>query len=123
MKIYNEFNERRSQGNAKIMDESFLPFKRFFALDTVAYSEGALPEKYKELMGLVGSLVLRCNDCVLYHIEKAMQAGASRKEIIESLNIALVIGGSIVIPHLRIAMEALDEIYGTIKEAIDEPEI
>lgn len=93
------------------MDQDFLPFKRFFSLDNHAYSEGALPAKYKELMGLVGSMVLRCNDCIAYHIEKSVDAGANREELNEAMNIALVIGGSIVIPHLRYAFEVLDELF------------
>lgn len=117
MSIYEDFNKRRENGNSLILGEDHLPLKRFFALDTAAYADGACPQKYKELMGLVGSLVLRCNDCVLYHIDKAKQAGADRNEIVESMNIALVIGGSIVIPHLRLAFEALDELFGEIKEA------
>lgn len=108
MNIIEEFNERRKSGNQKITGEDFLPFKRFLALDTRAYSEGAIPEKYKEMMGLVGSLVLRCNDCTVYHINRCAETGCTRQEIIEALNIALIIGGSIVIPHLRHAMDALD---------------
>ncbi len=110
MKKFDDFHSRRLSGNEKIMEQDFLPYKRFMALDTKTYEEGAISEKNKELMGLVGSMVLRCNDCILYHIEKSVQAGASKQEINEACNIALVIGGSIVIPHLRFALEALDEL-------------
>ncbi len=110
MKKIEEFNERRDKGNKAILGEDFLPYKRFFALDSRAYEEGAIPEKYKELMGLVGSMVLRCDDCISYHVQKAADAGSSREEIREAFNIALVIGGSIVIPHLRRAFEILDEL-------------
>jgi AhpD family alkylhydroperoxidase len=110
MKKFDDFHARRQSGNDKIMQQDFLPYKRFMALDTKTYEEGAISAKNKELMGLVGSMVLRCNDCILYHIEKSVQAGASKDEINEACNIALVIGGSIVIPHLRFALEALDEL-------------
>ncbi len=110
MKKFDDFNSRRESGNKKIMEQDFLPYKRFMALDTKTYEEGAISAKNKELMGLVGSMVLRCNDCILYHIDKSKKAGASKEEINEACNIALVIGGSIVIPHLRFALEALDEL-------------
>ena len=110
MSIIQDLRKRREKGNERILGEDFLPFKRFFALDSRAYEEGAIPKKYKELMGLAGSLVLRCNDCTVYHIGRCKDTGCTREEILEALNIALVIGGSIVIPHLRHAMEALDEL-------------
>lgn len=118
MSIIDDFHRRRTDGNAKILGEDFLPFKRFYNLDTNAYSDGEIPSKYKELMGLVGSMVLRCNDCIVYHIEQALESGCSRKEIIEAMNIALVIGGSIVIPHMRHAFEALDELCNSKKSEI-----
>lgn len=107
---FDEFKMRREQGNKKILSEDYLPIKRFFALDSRAYEDGKIPPRYKELMGLVGSAVLRCDDCIAYHIEQCHKQGCSRPEIIEALNIALVIGGSIVIPHLREAFEIMDEI-------------
>ncbi len=107
--ILEEFSKRRNRGNEYVMKQDFLPYKRFYNMDTNAYSEGVIPSKYKELMGLASSLVLRCNDCVLYHIEKAIGQGATRDELNETMNIALVIGGSIVIPHLRFAIEAMEE--------------
>lgn len=110
MKLFEEFHKRRENGNFAVMSQEFLPYKRFYNLDTIAYADGTIPSKYKELIGLSSSMVLRCNDCILYHMEGAVKLGASRDEINETLNIALIIGGSIVIPHLRFALSALDEI-------------
>lgn len=110
MSIFEEFDKRRNEGNDLVNSQDFLPYKRFYNLDTNAYSEGALSEKVKELMGLSCSLLLRCNDCVLYHIRNAYNLGATKQEINETLNIALVIGGSIIIPHLRFALAALEEL-------------
>jgi ribonuclease HI len=97
--------------NDKILNSGFRDFNKFFALDNKAYIDGALSAKTKELMGLVGSMVLRCNDCIFYHIDRSIQEGASRKELHESFNIALIVGGSIVIPHLRYAFEVMEEIF------------
>jgi len=105
-----EFQHYRSDMNDKILNSGFKDFKKFFALDTKAYHEGALPSKTKEMMGLVASMVMRCNDCILYHIDRSVQEGATREELYEVMNIALIVGGSIVIPHLRYAFEILDEI-------------
>ncbi|MBD3224756.1 MAG: carboxymuconolactone decarboxylase family protein [Caldithrix sp.] len=101
----------RSDMNEQILQSGFKDYKKFFALDHKAYLDGAIPAKYKELMGLVGSMVLRCNDCVFYHLDRCVNEGASREELYESMNIALIIGGSIVIPHLRYAFEILDELF------------
>ena len=101
----------RTDMNEKILTSGFKDFQRFFALDNKAYVEGALPVKYKELMGLVGSMVLRCNDCIFYHLDRCVTEGATREELHEAMNIALIIGGSIVIPHLRYAFEMLDELF------------
>ncbi|MCF8267833.1 MAG: carboxymuconolactone decarboxylase family protein [Ignavibacteriales bacterium] len=109
-KSLNEFKAYRLEMNDKILNSGFNDFKKFFALDNKAYLEGSLPAKYKEMMGLASSMVLRCNDCILYHIDKSIQEGATRQELFEVFNIALIVGGSIVIPHLRFAMEKLDEI-------------
>jgi AhpD family alkylhydroperoxidase len=106
MSKFSEFHKRRESGNMKIMEKDFLPYKRFFNLDTNAYSDGELSRKTKELIGLSCSLLMRCNDCVLYHLENCNSLGANKNEIDEAMNIALVIGGSIVIPHLRFAAEA-----------------
>ncbi len=109
-KNFDEFFSRRESGNEKVFEQDFLPYKRFFNLDTNAYSKGSLDDKYKELIGLSCSLVLRCNDCVLYHLDKCVKLGLNRNEINEAMNISLVIGGSIVVPHLRFALMALEEI-------------
>lgn len=86
--------------------------KRFFRLDGQAYEDGALPGRTKELLGLVASAVLRCDDCVAYHIDQCVRAGVSDEELWEALDVALIVGGSIVIPHLRRAVEFLDEARG-----------
>ena len=98
----------RTDMNDKILNSGFRDFNKFFALDNKAYLDGAIPVLYKELMGLVGSMVLRCNDCIFYHLDRCVQEGASREQLHEAMNIALIIGGSIVIPHLRYAFEMLD---------------
>lgn len=111
-----EFRKYRAEINDKILNSGFNDFKKFFALDTKAYIDGALPAKYKELMGLVASMVLRCNDCILYHIDRSIQEGATKEELYETFNIALIVGGSIVIPHLRYAFEVMEEIFNEKKE-------
>jgi ribonuclease HI len=110
-KTTSETRKYRSEMNEKILNSGFRDFNKFFTLDNKAYVSGALPAKVKELMGLVGSMVLRCNDCIFYHIDRSIAEGASREELIETFNIALVVGGSIVIPHLRYAFDVMDEIY------------
>jgi AhpD family alkylhydroperoxidase len=107
-----EFREFREKMNARILEAGHLETRRFFALDTRAYEEGALPVKTKELLGLVASLVLRCDDCVTYHLVRCREEGVTRAELLETLHIGLVVGGSIVIPHLRRAVATLDEIEG-----------
>ena len=104
-----EFDRYRAEMNEKLLGSGHLGIKRFFALDTQAYEPGALDKKTKELMGLVGSVVLRCDDCVTYHIKECARAGVTRPEFLEAFNVALVVGGSITIPHLRRAMERLDK--------------
>jgi AhpD family alkylhydroperoxidase len=101
----------RQEMNERILGSGFKPFQRFFALDASAYTDGAIPVKYKEMMGLVASMVLRCNDCIFYHLDRCVQEGATREELHEAMNIALVIGGSIVIPHLRYAYEMMDALF------------
>jgi len=103
-----KFRENRKTMNQKIMDLNHLGIKRFFNLDTNTYKEGVLPTKTKELLGLVASTVLRCNDCIDYHLEQCAATGSSKEEIIEAMNVALVVGGSIVIPHLRHAIETIE---------------
>jgi AhpD family alkylhydroperoxidase len=107
-----EFRRFRERMNERILGSDNLEIKRFFALDTRAYEAGALPVKTKELMGLVASLVLRCDDCVTYHLIRCREEGVGRPEFLEAFNVALVVGGSITIPHLRRAVAALDEIEG-----------
>jgi AhpD family alkylhydroperoxidase len=111
-KRIDRFHEHRARMNEKILATDFLPFKRFFSLDTTAYQEGALGELTKELMGLVASTVLRCDDCITYHLERCMKLGVKMEELYEALNIALIVGGSITIPHLRRAFETIEELEG-----------
>lgn len=106
------FRHFREKMNARILGADNLEIKRFFALDTRAYEEGALPVKTKELMGLVASLVLRCDDCVTYHVVRCAEEGVTEPEFLESFNVALVVGGSITIPHLRRAVATMDEVLG-----------
>ncbi len=103
-----EFEKYRRQMNERIAAIEHLGIKRFFNLDTNAYEEGALSGKTKELLGLVASLVLRCNDCIDYHIIQCVDAGWQDEELFEAFNVGLIVGGSIVIPHLRHAVETLD---------------
>jgi ribonuclease HI len=110
-KSTSETRKYRTEMNDKILSSGFRDFNKFFALDNKAYIDGALPAKTKELMGLVGSMVLRCNDCIFYHIDRSIQEGANRQELMESFNIALIVGGSIVIPHLRYAFDVMDQIF------------
>ena len=105
-----EFRSYRERMNKRILDADNLDIKRFFALDASVYREGALDAKTKELLGLVASTVLRCNDCILYHLIRCAEEGATDEELAESLSVALVVGGSIVIPHLRYAFEMMDAI-------------
>lgn len=106
-----EFRAERTAGNERIFSHEHLGIKRFFRLDAAAYEEGALDPKTKELLGLVASAVLRCNDCIDYHLDRCVETGSTREEIMEALNIALVVGGSIVIPHLRHACFTLDDLF------------
>ncbi len=105
-----ETRKYRLDMNEKILNSGFKEFNKFFALDTNAYQAGAISVQNKELMGLVGSMVLRCNDCIFYHLDRCVTEGCSRDEILEAMHISLVIGGSIVIPHLRYAFDVLDEL-------------
>lgn len=107
---YEEFVRFRQDMNRKILEQGTLEIKRFFGLDEQTYRAGALDEKTKELMGLAASMVLRCDDCIAYHIIQALEKGASREELFETFSIALVVGGSIVIPHLRRAVAFLEEL-------------
>ncbi|PQJ77811.1 carboxymuconolactone decarboxylase family protein [Polaribacter porphyrae] len=100
-----EFNDYRQEMNDKILASDNKVIKRIFNLDTNAFKEGHLPVKTKELLGLVASAVLRCDDCVQYHLESSMKNGVTKAEMMETMSIANLIGGTIVIPHLRRAVE------------------
>ncbi|CAL2064340.1 carboxymuconolactone decarboxylase family protein [Tenacibaculum sp. 190524A05c] len=107
-----EFNDYRSKMNEKILSSDNKVIKRIFNLDTNAYAEGHLSVKTKELLGLVASAVLRCDDCIAYHLETAHKNGVTKEEMMETMSIATLVGGTIVIPHLRRAVEfweALEE--------------
>lgn len=103
-----DFRNKRSVMNEKVMNLDNLGIKRFFNIDNNTYKDGALPSQTKELLGLVASTVLRCNDCIDYHLEQCAKTGSTKEEIVEVLNVALVVGGSIVIPHLRHAVETIE---------------
>jgi AhpD family alkylhydroperoxidase len=109
--VIGEFAQERERLNETVMRYADLTVKRFYGLDAQAYREGALPKKTKELLGLVASLVLRCDDCIKYHIMQCDQQGVSTPELVEALAIGLVVGGSITIPHLRRALQAWDELH------------
>lgn len=123
MSRYAQFHEFRARLNCRILGPdaargqtpdglpntgATLVTKRFFTLDGQAYQDGALPAKTKELMGLVASMVLRCDDCVAYHIDQCLNLGVTDQELFETFDVALIVGGSIVIPHLRRAVDFLD---------------
>ena len=103
-----EFNDYRTRMNDEILSDNNTVIKRIFNLDTNAFKAGALDVKTKELLGLVASAVLRCDDCIKYHLEKCHQEGLNREQIVEALSIATLIGGTIMIPHLRRAYEYLE---------------
>ena len=105
-----EFRRFRERMNAEILGENNLVINRFFALDGRTYEAGALDVKTKELLGLVASLVLRCDDCVTYHLTRCREEGVARDELFETLSVGLVVGGSIVIPHLRRAVARWSEL-------------
>ncbi|WP_298312419.1 carboxymuconolactone decarboxylase family protein [uncultured Aquimarina sp.] len=106
--VVEEFNEYREKMNSRILEDNNKIIKRIFNLDTNAFMKGALDIKTKELLGLVASAVLRCDDCVRYHLETCHKEGLTKEEVVESLSIATLVGGTIVIPHLRRAYEYWD---------------
>jgi ribonuclease HI len=110
--IARHFLDTRTRLNQHVDQADNYLVKRFYNLDHNAYLEGALPAKYKELMGLVASACLRCDDCINYHVIQSYRLGVIRAEQEEAINVALIVGGSIVIPHLRRAYELLTELYG-----------
>ena len=110
--IARRFLDARTRLNANVDKADNLLLKRFYNLDHNAYLEGPVPAKYKELMGLTASTCLRCDDCIQYHMIQSYRLGVTRPEQEEALNVAAIVGGSIVIPHLRRAYELLTELYG-----------
>ena len=110
MSLVEQFNDYRSKMNEKILASDNLIIKRIFNLDTNAYTEGALDVRAKELIGLTCSLVLRCDDCVKYHLGKCKEVGLNTTEVHEALSVATLVGGTIVIPHLRRAYEFWEEL-------------
>jgi ribonuclease HI len=110
--IARHFLATRERLNENVDKADNFLVKRFYNIDHNTYLEGALPAKHKELMGLVASAALRCDDCINYHIIQSYRLGATRNEQEEAINVALVVGGSIVVPHMRRAYELLSELYG-----------
>ncbi len=104
------FRRERERQNARVLETATLTTKRFFNLDTGCYRDGALPAVTKEMAGLAASLVLRCDDCIAYHTIRCFELGVSEQEILEIFDVGLIVGGSIVIPHLRRARDLLDEL-------------
>ena len=107
-KRFEEFRARREAGNARVLNTENLATKRFFALDKGVYQDGALTARTKELLGLTASLVLRCNDCVDYHLERCVDLGCDKAQLDEAMGVAMMVGGSIVIPHARHAAESME---------------
>ena len=108
MKNLQEYNDFRKEMNERILNCGHLGLKRFWALDSRAYEEGALDEKTLELLGLTTSMVLRCDDCVTYHLVRLLQLGITDKELYDALNVCVIVGGSITVPHIRRAFETID---------------
>jgi len=104
------FQKERERLNEVVMSYAGMPIKRFYSLDAQAYREGALPAGTKELLGLVASLVLRCDDCIKYHILRCHEEGISDEQLVEALTIGLIVGGSITVPHMRRALDAWDSL-------------
>lgn len=113
MSSLNEFRENRERMNKRILDQKSLVTNRFFSLDTKTYEPGALDSKTKELAGLAASMVLRCDDCIAYHTIRCKELGCTNDEIWEVYEVSLIVGGSIVIPHMRRAVALLDELDAT----------
>ncbi|MBL8877531.1 MAG: carboxymuconolactone decarboxylase family protein [Phycisphaerales bacterium] len=111
-----EFREFREKMNQRILAAGNLNIKRFFTLDGAAYESGSLDEKTKELCGLTASMVLRCDDCIAYHVIRCKEVGVTDEQLLEAFNVGLIVGGSIVIPHLRRAVALLDELNAEPRE-------
>ena len=118
-----QFRAERQRKTDNLLKEDHRDIKRFFALDSAAYRDldGGLDGKTKELLGLVASTVLRCNDCIAYHCDQAVAAGWTRGEILDALNVALVVGGSITIPHIRTVWEVVDQLFAEQEAAATAP--
>lgn len=112
-----EFTAFRERMNSRILAEDNQVVRRFFALDTQTYKAGVLDVQTKEMLGLVASLVLRCDDCISYHVAQCKAAGIERDALFEVFSVGLVVGGSIVIPHLRRAVDLLDQLEGGAEPA------
>ncbi|MEP6646529.1 MAG: carboxymuconolactone decarboxylase family protein [Saprospiraceae bacterium] len=110
MSSISEFNEYRKRMNDIILSNDNKVIKRFWSLDNQTYEEGALPEVTKELLGLVASMVLRCDDCIKYHLGRCHELGLTKEQIYEASSVALIVGGSIFIPHMRRAAEYWEEL-------------
>jgi AhpD family alkylhydroperoxidase len=110
MSSVQDFNEYRQRMNDIILSQDHKVIKRFFSLDNQTYESGALPEVTKELLGLVASMVLRCDDCIKYHLGRCYELGVTKEQIYEASSVALVVGGSIFIPHMRRAAEYWEEL-------------
>jgi len=111
-KSFDEFQAYRNRMNERILEQDNLVIKRFFNLDTNSYAEGKLTVKTKEMLGLVASMVLRCDDCIKYHLIKCKECNVTTEELFEVFSIANIVGGTIVIPHLRRAVEFWDNLEG-----------
>jgi AhpD family alkylhydroperoxidase len=109
-KRFKEFQAFRKKMNGRILAQDNRAIKRFFGVDTLTYEKGKLDVRTKEMLGLVSSMVLRCDDCISYHIVRCVEEGIAEDEIFECLSVGLVVGGSIVIPHLRRAVDTLDKV-------------
>ncbi len=116
-----DFDLYRAEMNDRLIGSDHLGIKRFFALDTQAYEDGALDKRTKELLGLVASIVLRCDDCITYHIKQCVATGTNRPQFLDAFNVALVVGGSITIPHLRRAIDRLDRVLNESQSEGVEP--
>lgn len=109
-KLLDEFNSYRDRMNKKILETDNKAIKRFYAVDTLTYKDGALPAKMKEMLGLAASMALRCDDCIRYHIIKCHENGVTKDEFFEIFSVALTVGGSVVIPDMRRVVEFLEEL-------------
>ena len=120
--IVKDFNDYRTKMNAKILNDNNKVIKRIFNLDTNTYADGVLDMKTKELLGLVASAVLRCDDCVKYHLETSYKLGVSKAEMMETMSVATLVGGTIVIPHLRKAVEFWEALEASAQLSSEELE-